>query len=90
MNQFTKNLVLALGGDIDQAGPIIEKRIAEAAAACLGDDLPETVRLRREVSAEKPWHVFTIIESGAVSLVLSSEDIAVLRALLLSWDEHDD
>jgi hypothetical protein len=62
--------------------------VVDAAAACL-DDVPLTVRLRREVSPEiSERQVYTIIESDGSQLMLSADEVATLRLLLLTWDEN--
>ena len=48
------------------------------------------IGLRREVSADLPRQVFTVIEDfDGGSLFLGADQVAALRLLLLNWDEND-
>lgn len=72
---------------------LVQRQVAEilamAAVEIIGEG-PFAIRLRREVSTEKPRQVFTIIEDGDEGvLFLSSEEVKELRALLLNWDEDE-
>lgn len=59
--------------------------LQEAAAASLPEELP-AITLRREIDPEE-MRVHTVLNVDGEQITMYAEDVATLRALLLSWDE---
>lgn len=66
----------------------LQMYLTRAAADSLPAELPR-ITLRRLVSPEPGLTTWTLIDLGdGDSFFLAADDVATLRALLLSWDEH--
>ncbi len=48
-----------------------------------------TIKFHREVSAEQPRQIYTIIECGNGEITLSVEEVVLLRKMLSTWRENE-
>jgi len=67
---------------------VVAETLARAAAEVLGEKPPTDITLRRAVEPDD-LSVWTVLEFGADHrVILGVQDVATLRALLLTWDEN--
>ena len=64
---------------------VVAEMLTRAAAEALPDELPR-ILLRREVEPGD-MRVWTVLDLHGDRSILDAQDVAVLRALLLIWDE---
>ena len=81
--------VMALAKELNIPESAVQMALWKAGRNIRSDE-PTSLRFHREVSPEQqPRLIYTVIEHDSGELMLSPEDIAVLRALLAAWDEDE-
>ncbi len=48
-----------------------------------------TIKFHREVTPEQPRKIYTFIECGGDEIMLSVEEVALLRKMLSTWRENE-
>ncbi len=48
-----------------------------------------TIKLHREVTPEQPRTIYTFIECGGDEIMLSVEEVVLLRKMLSTWQENE-